>query len=141
MSRFHIENDPAEPDQERRAPAELLTLALSVAIIAVVLTLVLWLYLRGDDEPPRIVVSTLLDDVREDEGSWYLPIEVRNDGDRTVANARIEAELDVGEPNPQVAEVTVDYLAGGERVRATLIFTSDPSTGTLTARATSYSDP
>jgi uncharacterized protein (TIGR02588 family) len=124
-----------------RTPAEMITLGLSVAIIIGALALVTWLYLRDDEEPPRIVVSTMLDAVREDEGIWYLPVEIRNDGARTVANARIEAELDTGELRPQVAEVTVDYLAGGERVRATLIFASDPTTGTLTARATSYSDP
>lgn len=128
-------------DVQGRPAAEWITLGLSIAVVALVVGLASWLYLRSDDEPPIIVVETMLDDVRQADGDWYLPIEIRNEGDRTVANAIVQGELDTGDGDPQVAEITITYLAEGERTGATFVFADSPSSGTLTIRVTSYTDP
>ena len=127
--------------QEGRSPAEWTTLAISVATIAIFLALVTWLYFRGSEEPPIISVQVDTEAVREDSGSWYLPVEIVNDGDVTVENAQVEGTLDTGEGEPQVASITVDFLGGGERVSGTLVFSSDPREGELEVGPTSFQDP
>lgn len=135
------ERDNEDAGARGRPAAEWITLGISVAVIAGILGLVTWLYVRGTEAPPTIAVEAMLDDVRDVDGDWYLPIEVRNDGDRTVASAIIEGELDTGSGQPETAQVTIDYLAGNERVRGTFVFSSDPRDGELSVGPTSYQDP
>lgn len=130
-----------EQQQEGRSPAEWTTLLISIGIIAGILGLVSWLYFRGSEESPIITVEVQIQDLREDEGAWYLPIEVRNDGDTTVASAQVEGTLDTGEGEPQKASISIDFLAGGEQVMGTLVFSADPSSGELGVGPTSYQIP
>ncbi|HEV2128933.1 MAG TPA: hypothetical protein VGR22_09970 [Thermomicrobiales bacterium] len=127
--------------KEGRSPAEWTTLAISIGIIAGFLGVVTWLYFRGSEEPPLITVEVQMESLREEDGAWYLPIEVRNDGDRTVENTQVEGTLRTGEGEPQEASITVAFLAGGERVEGTLVFSDDPRNGELEVGPTSYQIP
>jgi uncharacterized protein (TIGR02588 family) len=124
-----------------RSIAEWTTLAISVAILVGIAGLIGYLHLRGAEEPPHIVAEARIDQLREQEGNYYLPIEVVNDGDQTVEDVVIEATLDSGSGEPEIAEFAITFLAGGEHVVGTFVFTSDPSTGDLTIRPVSYRTP
>ena len=135
------QKETSHSGQAGRSPAEWTTLAISVATIAIFLALVTWLYFRGSEEPPVISVTVDTEAVREDDGAFYLPIEIVNDGDATVENAQVEGTLDTGEGEPQVASITIDFLGGGERVNGTLVFSSDPREGDLEVGPTSFQKP
>ncbi len=128
-------------DDKQRSIAEWTTLAMSVLIIAGMVGGVTWLYFRGAEEPPTVVVETHLDEMREDDSGFYVPVTVINNGDSTVADAMVQGELDTGEGEPETAEITITYLAGGETVEGTFIFRSDPAEGELTSGVTSFKEP
>lgn len=127
--------------QEGRTVAEWTTLAISIAILLGIVGLITWLYQRGAEELPLIVAEAKLDRLRQEESGYYLPVEVVNEGDKTVEDVVIEAELDTGSGEPATAEIIVGFLAGGERVEGVFVFDEDPSSGELTVRAVSYLDP
>lgn len=128
-------------DDEKLSIAEWSTLAVSAAILVGIVGLITWLAFRGDELPPTIIVEASIQDTRQDESGYYVPITIRNDGDVTVADAIIQGELDTGSGQPQSAEVTVSFLAAHEEVAATLVFRDDPSTGELTTGVTSFREP
>lgn len=126
---------------EGRSAAEWTTFAISAAILVAIIGMITWLSFRGAEEPPIIVAEARLDQARVDGGSWYVPIEVVNEGDRTVEEVTIEAELAGAADQPETAEFTVTFLAGGERATGTAIFSSDPTSGDLSVRPVSYTSP
>lgn len=139
----HAESDnrAAPSDNTPRSIAEWTTLGISITILVTVLGLVTYLYLRGDEEPAVILVEPRMQEIRQDEGGYYLPVIVRNEGDPTVEEVLIEAELDTGTGQPETAQFTVNFLAGGEQVHGTFIFQHDPAEGELTARVISFQEP
>ena len=124
-----------------RSTAEWTTLGISITVVLGILGLITYLYVSGGGEPPSIMVETKIRELRSEANGYYLPVEVVNEGDRTAEEVRVEAELDTGTGQPETAEITVTFLAGGERVTGTFIFSEDPSAGDLTVQAVSYKDP
>ncbi len=82
-----------------------------------------------------------MQELRQDNGGYYFPVIVRNEGDPTVEEVTIEAELDIGSGEPETAQFTVNFLAGGEQVEGTFAFQHDPAEGDLTARVMSFQEP
>ncbi len=66
---------------------------------------------------------------------------IRNDGDRTVEDVIVQGQLVAGEGEPETAEITITFLAGGETVEGVMVFRSDPAQGELTTGVTSYKKP
>ena len=126
---------------ESRPLAELLTLWLSVAVVVGMVGAASWIYVSGADEPPIVNVTIDESAIRAAGGNYYVPITVRNDGDRTVADARVQGTLTLSTGTEEQADITITYLAGGELAPAELIFGSDPRNGDLEVSAISYVDP
>ena len=124
-----------------RSMAEWTTLGISIAILIFVLGLTTYLYVRGGEKPAVILVEPQMQEIRQDNGSYYLPVIVRNEGDPTVEEVNIEAELDTGAGEPETAQFTVNFLAGGEQVEGTFVFQHNPAEGNLTARVISFQKP
>lgn len=127
-------------DVKGRTVAEWTTLAISAAMVVSMLGLVTYLYVRGDSQPAIVTASAQLDKLRQDDSAYYVPVQVTNEGDRTVEDVTIEGELAV-DGQVETAEITVTFLAGGERVTGAFVFSQDPSQGELTVRPISYKDP
>jgi uncharacterized protein (TIGR02588 family) len=123
-----------------RSVAEWTTFGISLAVLIGVAFLVTYLYFDGDHRPPAIAVDARLPELRSDDGGYYLPVDVVNTGDVTAVDVVIQAELDMGTGTPFTTEFTVTFLAGGERVRGTLIFADDPAQGQLEVHAVSYKE-
>jgi len=128
-------------DDKGRSIAEWTTLAISTAILVGIVGAITWLSFRGEERPPVIVVEPQLDQVREEASGFYLPVVIRNEGNKTVEDALIQGELETGEDQPEMVDLTITFLAGGEQVRGTLVFQNDPAQGTLTTSVASYKTP
>lgn len=124
-----------------RSVAEWTTLGISFTILILILGLTTYLYVRGGQKPAVILVEPQMQELRQDSGGYYLPVIVRNVGDPTVEEVLIQAELDTGAGEPETAQFTVNFLAGGERVKGTFVFQHDPAEGDLTARVISFQEP
>lgn len=136
----HDENH--EPSTSNgRTMAEWITLGISGAILLGIVGVLTWLSFRGAEHPPVIVVEPGMDQVREDDSGYYLPVVIRNTGDATVADAVVHAELDTGSGQPETAEITIDFLDGGETAAGAFVFREDPASGELTTGVTSYKEP
>ncbi len=135
-------NQSGENGQQRgRSFAERVTLGTSVAIIAAIVVVISVLYLHGGEEPPRIVTAPQLEQLRHDESGFYLPVTVTNTGDHTIENLVVQAELDIGDGDPQTAEFSLNFIDGGETLRGTFVFAEDPTSGDLSIGAVSYTEP
>lgn len=124
-----------------RTTAERITLVISALILVGILGLAGWSSVRTGDAPASISVEANLDDVRETESGFYVPIMVTNTGGQTAQDVTVTGELDLGEDIPETAEITIDFLAGGETEYADLIFSSHPNEGDFTVGPTSYVQP
>lgn len=132
---------PARPNGMPRSAAEWTTFGISAIVLLAVVGLVTALHVSGGEHPPIIAVETRLDEIRRDAEAYYLPVDVRNRGDRTAEAVTVQAELDTGSGAPLTAEVTIAFLAGGEVARGTFVFSADPAQGALTVQPVSYQEP
>jgi len=124
-----------------RSIAEWTTLTISTLILLGIVGAILWLSLTGADHPPRIVVDWNPDKVRHEESGYYVEVVVRNEGNQTVENATIEGRLAIPGEDQESAELTIPFLAGGDKAQGTLVFRGDPASGELTTGVTSYKKP
>lgn len=141
---WHTGHDPGDVGKGSNDPpatAEWVTLVISAVILIGIVGAISWLSFQGRERPPIIAVEARVEDVREEESGYYLPIVIRNDGDRTVEDAVIRGELNSGDGSPEKAELRVMFLAAGEQVNGTMVFQEDPATGQLTVGVVSYRDP
>lgn len=130
-----------EADSGSRTIAEWITLGISATILLAIVVILTWLSFRGAEHPPVIVVEPNMEQIREDDSGYYLPVIIRNTGDTTVADAIVQAELETGSGQPETAEITIDFLDGGEMAAGAFVFREDPSSGELTTGVTSYKEP
>jgi uncharacterized protein (TIGR02588 family) len=121
-----------------RTAAERVTLLISLMILTAIFTLAVWANVRTGDAPPLIVVEAQLNDVRETDTGFYVPITITNTGGLTAQGVTVTGELDTGDGQPEMAEVVITFLAGGEAESAELIFSTHPNDGEFSLGATSY---
>lgn len=128
-------------DETKQSPAERVTLAMSVLILAGVLALAGWADVRTGDAPPTIRVEPNLAEMREEQSGFYVPIAITNDGGKTAESVTVSGELLIEGEEPETADVTIDFLAGGETEQAELVFTTDPNEGEFSVAPASFLYP
>lgn len=126
---------------EKRTTAERVTLIISLVVLAAILGLAGYSNITTGEEPPSITVSADMENVRETESGYYVPITITNDGGLTAQDVIASGELILEEGEPETAEVTIAFLAGGESERAELVFSVHPAEGTFTLRPASFVHP
>jgi uncharacterized protein (TIGR02588 family) len=137
----HSGQEDRGPEERRgRSPAELVAFAISVILIVAVVGLTAYLSRAKGDNPPVIDAAPRTGEVRHEDDSYYLPIDVTNRGSETVEAVLVQAELNGG-GEAQTAELTIDFLASGETAEGTMVFATDPRTGELTVGAVSFLPP
>lgn len=124
-----------------RTTAERITLAVSALILIGIIGLAAWSSYRVGDDVAVISIEAHLENVREHEGMFYLPVTISNTGGQTAQEVSVSAELETEGGDTETAEVTIAFLAGGEHESAQLIFSTDPSEGELKLRPASYVHP
>ena len=108
-----------------RHVAEVVTLVVSIAVVALLVAGVLYVQVARGDRLPAIDVTVSLDEVRADGERFYLPVKIENTGDQAAEAVRVVVVQRVGERELE-HELLIDYLAGRGSADATAVLTRDP---------------
>jgi uncharacterized protein (TIGR02588 family) len=127
-------DDGARPT---RSPAEWVTFAVALAIVAVVAGLIVR-EIPGSKRPPEPVAEAAPVEARGDR--FVVPVVVRNDGEQTAENVQVSATLTI-DGAETTGDQTVDFLAGGEEQDLEFVFADDPGDGELEVEVTGYLVP
>ena len=134
-------NRPGGPPERGRSAAERTTLAISLAILALLVGLVGYQYVDGGADSPIVEVRPQLQAVRREGEAYYLPIEIANRGNRTAEDVLVRVSLASGEGRRESGEFQVPFLAGGATREGIIIFRADPARGELTVDTVSFVEP
>ena len=140
---------PGGPSDDKSGPgngpprlvAQRVTFGISLLIVVGVVALIAYQQVAGGNRPAAIDVQWQLQDVRQEAGAYYVPVEVTNRGDATAEDVRIRPAFSAGGDRRDLAEIVIPFLAGGETVRGTIALPEDPARGTLTVTSTSFVRP
>lgn len=127
-------------DREPRSPAEWVSFAISLAILASIVSLVLYRWATTDDQPPVLAITTD-SKIRQVKSQFYVPFTITNAGGETAESVEISAQLIVEGRVAEEGSQTIDFLSGGEVESGAFIFSRDPRAGQLVVRVTSYKLP
>lgn len=141
-SRRQDQRKRAQQDQQAqgRSLAEWVSAGIAAAILLAVAGLVLFVWFTPPAGPPVIIV-TQTGDIREVEGQFYVPFEVKNVGDSTADAVQVLAELRVNGEVVEQGEQQFDFLSGSETEKGAFVFTQDPREGELQLSVGSYKVP
>src|SRR5688572_3724611 len=94
-----LQRNHAQESRERggRSVAEWTTLVFGAVLILALVGLVTYLYVSGENRPPVVEATPLAQEIRREEGAYYVPIEVTNQGGETAEDVLVQAELSTGE--------------------------------------------
>ncbi|TBR60187.1 TIGR02588 family protein [Westiellopsis prolifica IICB1] len=129
-----------EQEQPKRSPAEWVTLSISLFILAVIVSLVAYIWINEKDQPPVLSVSNK-QKIWEADGQFYVPFEIINTGGETAESVQLIAELEIQGKVTQTGEQQIDFLSRGEKEEGAFVFNQDPRKGQLTIRVGSYKSP
>ncbi len=122
-------------EKGERTTAEWVSLLVSLAVVLVLVGgLVYQIFARGDG-PPVIEVKPLMEEVRQEGDSYYLSLDITNNGDRTAENVEVQLSLDTGQGEPETMQFQIQFLDGGETENQTVVFQNNPAEGELTHTA------
>jgi uncharacterized protein (TIGR02588 family) len=127
-------SDDAPPP---RTQAEWMTLIVSGLILLAAFLAVTYLYTAGDGDPVMIRAEADLNDIREADGTFYVPVIAYNDGDATASNVQIQAELRMGE-EVEASGFSIMALPGNDSETGIIAFSSDPREAEFIVRVASY---
>jgi uncharacterized protein (TIGR02588 family) len=120
-----------------RSTAEWVTVAVSCALVAGLVGLILYLHAAGGSAPAALEARPLAEAARPVDGRFHLPIEVQNRGAAAAEGVRVRVADGSGED----VEIDVDRLAGGATARAVVILSSDPRRAPPRAEVVAFREP
>ncbi|MDQ3548736.1 MAG: hypothetical protein M3439_07935, partial [Chloroflexota bacterium] len=78
------------PEDEGRTTVEKLTTVISVLLIAILASAILYEgYATGQADPATLEVTVLMAEIEQRGESFYIPVEILNDGDQTVEEVAV----------------------------------------------------
>jgi uncharacterized protein (TIGR02588 family) len=119
-----------------RTKAEWVSLIISIVLLAAVVAVVILLWASSSNKPAKFRIDR--GTIRNEEGQYYLPISITNDGDTTGAQVTVEGTIGGGN-NEETSATTIDFLPGHSTSEAVLVFSSEPASAEL--RVVSYQQP
>ncbi|HEX8218030.1 MAG TPA: hypothetical protein VF914_02325 [Chloroflexia bacterium] len=126
---------PGREEKKERTTAEWVSLFISMAIVLTLVGGLIYQIFAGGHRPPAIEVTPLMEEIRQEGDSYYLSLDITNNGDRTAENVEVMLTLDTGEGDPETMQFQVQFLDGGETENQTVIFKNNPAQGELTHTA------
>jgi uncharacterized protein (TIGR02588 family) len=117
---------------------EWLVFAVSAILLAGVAGTLVIAGMRSGDTPPSLVIETGAPEANG--GTFRIPIRVRNVGDRTAEEARIEVELLEKEVIVERAGLTIPFVPKQSMREGWVAFRRDPRCCTVLARA-AFNEP
>lgn len=123
-----------------RAP-ERVTFVVSVVLLAGLLGGIAWLQATSGSERAGIDVVPRFSDAFERHGDWYLPVEITNSGDEATDMVRVDLVRPIEGEQPEVAEVELAFVAGGETEEGVVAFDERPTKDTIEVDVHGYTVP
>ncbi len=117
--------------QHKRTTAEWVTLGVSAVIILGLVGLITYLAFRPGSDDANLQVQTYPDQIRTEQGFYYLPVKISNLGNRTVGNVWIEFALSTGQGQTERSQISMNFLSAQDSQRGQVAFQHDPSQGSL----------
>jgi uncharacterized protein (TIGR02588 family) len=131
----------SQPEQkQQRSVAEWITFSIASSIVAGVVGLVLYSWVKVDNKPPVLAIEQS-GTIRQSADSFYVPFTLTNKGGETADAVRVTAELQSGGKVEEMGEQQFDFLAGGEAEEGAFVFSRNPQNGKLILRVTGYRKP
>ncbi|MDQ4077355.1 MAG: hypothetical protein M3220_14045 [Chloroflexota bacterium] len=125
------EQRDARESEQGRTTAEWVVLGVSLLVVLGVIGLLVYDLVTAGNRPAVVEVEPRFEELREEEGRYYLPAALFNQGGRTAENVTLSATLTPEDGESESASFTIRFLAPRERDVGVLIFNSDPSEGQL----------
>ncbi|MEM7593384.1 MAG: TIGR02588 family protein [Cyanobacteria bacterium P01_A01_bin.83] len=122
-----------------RSPAERVSLGISLFIVGLIIVLICYTWITGDNNPPVLFVSQ--SQARQVEGQYYVPFTVTNAGGKTAESVEIVAQLLWNNEVTEIGRQEVDFLSRQEKRSGEFVFSKNPQQGELTIRVASYKLP
>ncbi len=129
-----------EQQQQKRSLAEWITFGAASFILAVVVSLVCYIWINDKQEPSVLSVSTK-QAIQQVNGQFYVPFEVVNTRGETAESIQIIAELRMNGEVTETGEIQIDFLSTHETEKGAFLFSRDPRQGELIIRVASYKLP
>lgn len=129
--------DQSGEGDDVRTLAEWVTLLGSLAILLAAFAAVAYLYVNDDDLPITIRAEANLEDVRESNGTYFVPVTAFNEGDSAASNVQIQADLTMGD-QVESSGFSILTLSGNDSETGVIAFTRDPREAEFVVRVASY---
>lgn len=111
---------------------------ISFVLILAVAGLLVYQEVAGGDTPASLVAQA--GEPRETAGGYAVPIDVRNEGDTSAEDVRLQATL-TWTGGTQTGEVVLPLVPYGSHRRAWIGFAHDPRDGDIQVRVLGYREP
>jgi uncharacterized protein (TIGR02588 family) len=119
-----------------RTLAEWVALSISLLLLASVVSVIIWLWVKEPTGPPQFKVERGM--VRSEAGLYHLPVAVTNVGGSAAGQVRVEGRLSIGGQDERPM-TTIEFLPMRAREEVVLIFRTDPSGASV--EVISYQQP
>ena len=129
---------PPPADNGRTTP-EKITTTISVLLIVLLAGAILYEgYWKGQADPATLDVVVRTDQIDQRGDSFYVPVEIHNDGDQTVEEVTVSIDVRDGDTVVQEAETVIASLGESETVTAVIVLSEDPTGLTIEAGVVTY---
>jgi uncharacterized protein (TIGR02588 family) len=118
---------------------EWIVFAVSAAIFATIVGVLLFDAMEGGARAPQIEVETGAP--QQERGMWSVPLVIRNLGDETAEQVRVEVAVVNEGRDLEVTEVTVAFVPRNSYREAWALFRADPRGRDIVPRAISFKRP
>lgn len=125
-------------ERKGRQLAEWVSLCISVVLILGIAGFLLYEALNSGE--PYLVAETeiLYDRMKKMDGTYILPIEIRNDGEHAIRELTIQVSYTPPGGKEETRDLTLNYLGEGSSQKRYLYFKDDPKTLDLKAEPQDY---
>ena len=117
---------------------EWIVFAASAVLIAGVIGVLVYATVSSEGRPPSLSITP--GTAQPTAGGFAVPLEVRNEGDRTAEDVQIEVTLAIG-PDTERSTAVLPFVPHRSHRRAWVTFENDPARGTVLARVVGYREP
>lgn len=125
--------------KERSLP-EKISFVVSLSILSVILSLLLYSWSTIEDTPPVLEV-TVDSPIRKVNNQYYVPFSVTNTGGATAESVEVVAELSGLVEETETGSQQIDFLSSKEVQQGAFVFDRNPDSGQLKIRVASYKLP
>ena len=135
------EKKQADQKQKHADPplSEWIVAALGLLLVSGAIGFLVYKAIKEENSPPNLSVS--VESISPAEKGFLVKFRIKNAGDQTAADVKIEGELKSGEQTIEKSEMTVTYSPSHSEREGGLFFTKDPQQYQLELRPKGYEKP